>query len=175
MARTCVKRETARQIGSRYLSYQELPMPIHATHAQHVKNAAFAAYMNAQSKIIGDGRPTLTADGLDAFELRNSGELDRRQSSVATLADYLTTVHNLKYVERPPAMSLLDWGVLTAGKTTDAVQNFFAMNVSQAAVPKIYFIRHKQGSRLKRVEFCLLDTSTDVVKPVAILWKDQGY
>jgi hypothetical protein len=173
MARTCVKRETARQIGSRYLSYQELPMPIHATHAQHVKNAAFAAYMNAQSKITSDGRPTLTAGGLDAFELRNSGELGRRQSSVANLADYLTAVEKLRF-ERPAAMYELDWGVLTAGKTTDAVQNFFAMNVSQAAVPKIYFIRHKQRSQLKRVEYCLLDPSTDVAKPVAILWKDQG-
>jgi hypothetical protein len=146
-------------------------MPIHVTFAQHVKNAAFAALFNAKAKIKGDNRMTYSAKDLDAFQLRVSGEERRRESSVDDVMKYMVAMTNLA-MELPTVIDGPNFLELTSGDKLTLVQTFFATNAGNLATPKVYFIRHKKRSQLKRVELCLCDPTSDYVDVIAALWTD---
>jgi len=147
-------------------------MPIHVTFAQQVKNAAFAALFNAKAKIKGDNRMTYSARELDDTQLRLSGEEGRRQTSVKNMINYMVALTNFA-METPTAIDMPNFIELTSGDNLAMIEKFFAMNAGNSAVPKVYFIRHKKRSQLKRLELCLCDEITDQAEVIAALWTDR--
>src|SRR5579863_10208031 len=129
-------------------------MPIHAKFADHVRNAAFAAWFNAKARVKGTGREYTVAD-IDDYLLDHSGETDRRQSTVGDEAGFLSRVYEL-VKENPPALQPADRTTLTSDLTRNMVRTFFSVNAQGNSLPKAYFIRHKNRPQLKRVELVLV-------------------
>jgi hypothetical protein len=75
-------------------------------------------------------------------------------------------------VETPAAIDKQNFMELTSGKHLAMIEDFFALNKGNPAIPKVYFIRHKKRSQLKRVEFCLCDATSGDEEVLAALWTD---